>query len=331
MEYFSDVFFKEMSNDYDEINEYLNQSNISFYLKEDGNEESKGFIGKAIDKILSIVQSLLKTVSNAISKITNKIHYMCLSKESKARYDEFVQFAKNNPSVKNKTVTVKDWKRINSEYNKVRKNILAYMDDDTVDANGLSLKAKDMIENLNLIINKSASAVSVDAALIMARQSPEAAKAVQQALQADQKMLNSIASNLGDKEAIRTQKEINKLTKMTLGRKILVQLGLKQEHDITQAMENTVNSFTSLAKTGVDVALHGVNKSNVKDVANAAVEHRTLARTGIKQYATDKNLRRGVKQIKDTVQAAKGQVQRTTDEAKYAAQHPLDYAFKKIL
>ena len=54
MEYFSDDFFKEMTNDYDEINEYLNQSNISFYLKENGNEESKGFVGKAIDKILSI-------------------------------------------------------------------------------------------------------------------------------------------------------------------------------------------------------------------------------------------------------------------------------------
>ena len=43
MEYFSDDFFKEMTNDYDEINEYLNQSNISFYLKEDGNEERKAF------------------------------------------------------------------------------------------------------------------------------------------------------------------------------------------------------------------------------------------------------------------------------------------------
>ena len=327
MDFLSDAFFEETINESTEIKSLLTQSEVFMYL-EDG-EQSKGFLQNAIDKILNLIKSLLNTISNAVNRLADKIRYTCLSKESKQKYDAFVEFAKKNPQVRKKTVTVKDWKRIEREYDKCRKNILSMMNNDTVDANGLSLQAHDMINNLASIAKSSTAALTVDYALNLAKNSPETAKMIQNTLLQDQSVLNNIQQELGKKEVQRLQKKVNNLSKETVCRKILIELGLKKEKDMTDCMSEYVNSLSSLVGSAINIGKSDTNSDKLKNgkklIKNAS-NHSELVRGAAKSYTKNQNVRRGVKQVAGAANELKGKADYIKQHGEAFGRDPVGYA-----
>lgn len=280
MEFFEETFFDDILADCTYIHEMLLESAKADLLTEAG--EEKGFIASAFEKLKALIKNLINTISTAIQRLTNKIRYGLLSKESKQKYDDFLQFMKDNPQVKKKSITVKDWKKLNSEYDKIEKNIVYMMKSDQVDANGMTLKTKDMIKNLSALATSSTAVLTVDMALALARKSTDNAKFIQSALNNNQSALKLIEDELGKAEAQRLQNKVNKLTKESVGRKLLTELGLRKEKDLSTSMDEIVNSLSKLKTTSGKIT--------------GSIQHRDLIRNAAKVGLTNKEARTGAKQ-----------------------------------
>lgn len=303
------------SSDYiDEINRLkiiYEQAQYGLTTEAAGEQASGGVIGF----IKRMIAEVRKIISSVISAITNKIRYLCMSKEKKAQYDEFCNWANANPAIKTKKITVKDWNRIHAEYDKIEKEIVNTYNDQTVDANGLTLKSNDLFNNLNSVIKAATGAVTVDAAIYFAKSSPKIAEGVQLFLQNNQALLKNIEDEIGEKDTAKVMSKINKLTKESTFRRIMAKFGQHKERTLSETVDSYVNSLLALKS----------------DPVKGAMQHREAIKYAGKAYVKDKTVRQGVKQIKQGVDSAKIVVNNANAIANDPVGVGIQYGMNKIL
>lgn len=304
------LFFESTNNDIDIINEQLKlwTKYDTIWCLESTGDKKEGIITKIVNLIKNIINDAKKLLQKSIGFLSNHIRYGLLSKKQKEKFNQFQEFVQNNPKVKNKKVTVKDWQRIMHEYDNIEKNIVKYMNDDTIDAKGLNMKAHDLFNNLASLANSATAAITVDMCLVLARKSPEMAKLVEKGLNSCSSTLKNIEDELGEAEAKKLQSKLNKLTKESTGQKILALFYQKKEKSLTECINEVTDTFEKLMS----------GDANVLDKAKAAVEHRDLVRTGTKAYVKNPEVRKGVKQISGVIKDLKEDesIQSITNTAK---------------
>ena len=252
-------------------------------------EKKDGILKTIIDTIKSILNEAKEMIKKGIAYLSNHIRYGLLSAKKKEEYKRFLEFAEQNPEIKNKKITVKDWQRITREYDKVEKNIVKMMNDDMVDANGLNMKARDMINNLTDLTNSATAAVTVDICMVRARKSPEMAQMVQTALNNCDSALDNIEKQLGSREVTKLQKNVAKLTKESAAHRWLAHLYNKKEKSIMDYVSEVTNEFTKLMN----------GEATKLEKLKAGVGHRDLVRTGVKAATRNKETRKGIKDVMD--------------------------------
>ncbi len=301
------------SSDYiDEINRLkliYDQAQFGLVTEAAGEEASGGIIAS----LMNVIKQIFNMISNGLKKITNSISYMCLSKEKKVEYDEFCEWIKQNPAVKAKTITVKDWKKLSGEYARIEKELLDAYNNEQVDANGLNLKANDMFNNLNSMAKAATAAITVDAAMYFAKSSPEIAKGVQVMLLTNQNLLKNIEDEIGTKATNKVLNNINKLTKETAYRRILTKLGLHKQRTLSETMDGYVNSMLEIKNVG---------NSKIK-LAGFAMKHKAGTKVLTQANKYDPNVRRGVEQVKGVV----NDVKQITRNAQAISANPIDAAY----
>ena len=261
----------------------------TIWCMESTNEKKDGIVNKVIETIKTIIRECKRIINKTLESIGNHIRYGLLSPKKKEEFKRFQQFASEHPEVKKKKVKVKDWQKIMREYDKVEKNIVSMMNDKTVDAKGLNLKANELIENLTSVANSATAAVTVDMCMVFARQSPESAKQIEAILTKCNGVMSNIETQLGNKEAVKLQKNIHALTKESAGQRILAGLYHKKEKDMLEVLTEVSETFNKLMS----------GEATLGDKAKAAVQHRDLVRTAGKSYVKNKRTREGIKNIKD--------------------------------
>jgi len=290
-------YFESTQNDldviYDQLKLWTRLDTIYCLEATDGKKE--GVITKIVNFIKKIINEARALIKKGIDSLSNHVRYGLLSKKQKEKFRQFQEFVKTNPKVKNKKVTVKDWQRIMREYDKIEKNIVKYMNDDTVDARGLNMKANEMFTNLASLANSATAAVTVDLCLSLARKSPEMAQMVQAGLSKCSSVIANIEDELGEAEAKKLQDKLTKLTKESTAQKILSVFYHKKEKDIITCITEVTGTFEKLMS----------GEAGVIDKVSAAVEHRDFVRAGAKAYVRNSATRKGVKQVANTVKGIK--------------------------
>lgn len=292
-----EALFEDLESKIEVINEsvYLWTRYDTIWCLESTKEKKDGIVHKVFNTIKSIIEEAKKLIKKALSSIGNHIRYGLLSSKNKEKYNEFCEWVAKNPKVKQQKVSVKDWQRIMKEYDIVEKNIVKYMNDDTVDSRGLNMKANELLKDLSSVTNSATAAISVDLCMVLARKSPEMAKTVQVALENCNSVLENIDAQLGEGQSEKLKKNIEKLTKESVGQRILAQLFQKKEKSIMECITEVTTSFEKLMS----------GEATVVDKAKAAVEHRNLASSGARAYVKNKRTREGVKSIKNIVSNVK--------------------------
>ena len=286
-----DTFFETVENDVSEMQYYIRSMNKIdiMYALESTTEKKKGFFAKAIDKIRAILAECRKMISKVVGAIGNHIRYGLLSKKQKEKFNEYNEYIRKNPQLGRKEVTVKDWNKIMKEYDTVADNIVEMMNDNVTDADGLNLKSRDMMSNLSAMINSSAAAITVDMVLVLGRKSPEMAEKLESQLAQSERMLKLIDEQLGDGSSAKLQKKLHKLTKQSLGQKILSKLYQEKEKSLTDCVKEVTDVFEKIMK----------GDATKLDMVKAGIEHRSLATTAAKAYIHDPKTRAGVKTVLD--------------------------------
>ena len=161
------------------------------------------------------------------------------------------------------------------------------MNDNKVDARGFNLKAISMINDLTSVVNSATAAITVDMCLVIARKSPEAAEEIKRQLSNCSEMLNVIDSQLGEGSSAKLQKDIDKLTKQSIGQKMLAKLFQQKEKSLTDSVKEVTETFEKLIS----------GEATAMDKVKAGIEHRSLVTSAGKAYLHDEKTRRGVKTI----------------------------------
>ena len=284
-----DSFFESNSNQLSEIRHELSllDKYDIIYALENTSDKKEGVITKLINMIRDMIRECMNLISKAAGAIGNHVRYGLLSKKEKARYDEYQDYLDKNPHLKKKELTVKDWQKIEREYDKVEKNIVKMMNDNVTDANGMNLKTKDMFNDLAAITNSATASITIDMVLSVARKSPQAAEDINRALSHCKETLDNIDEQLGEGTSAKLQKKLHKLSKQTMGQKLLSKLYHQKEKTLFECMKEV--------STNLEKAMSG--EATFKDKAKVAIEHRELAKSAGKAYIHDERTRKGVNKI----------------------------------
>lgn len=263
----------------------------SILCLENTNSEKEGIVDKLINLISTILKQTKEMVNKFISSIGNKTKYMLMSKKEKESFELFRRYVSEHSEVKKKEITVKDWEEIKKNYSNIEKDLDRMYNDPTIDYNYLNTKGNELLRNVSDISSKAISALTIDACLKIAENSTNSAKTIQDALYANSDILNKIETDLGNKETRKFQKKLNKLTKESVYRKLKVALLGKQEKDLFDCIKDYTKSFSDIAK----------NPTSKVAAAKTAADHKHFVKVMANNYISDKETRKAVNNITDTV------------------------------
>lgn len=194
-------------NNYQSLFESINDDNV--YITENNNtntiNKSKNALKKAFDAIMSFIRNAIESIKNFISRIT-------MSDRERDEFDKFEKIMKSNPELANKKVTVKDYQKIQQQYDEYLKEVETLIREA---AKGKKTDAQKLVNKVNTFIKNAgqgaAATLTMNTLLRMSAQNRTVAKDVQKALKKTGGFLQDLwATSLGEKEANRAVKEIEK-------------------------------------------------------------------------------------------------------------------------
>lgn len=252
-------------------------------------EAEEGLLQKIWNTIKSMIQALKNTIQNAVNTISEKLQYGMLSKKSKVEYDNFVRACQQNPQMANKTIKIKDWKRINSEYDKITQQVNRMIKDDTTSVDSLILQANQMLSHTEELSKSAVVSLTVGTALKLTKECPDAGRKIQQALRMNGDLCNMIDEQLGAGYSKELDARLKKMQKQTVGAKILTKIGIRKQKSIDDALAEMGNDINALIRGGTT------------DRMNAAVNNKETVGTFAKIASKNKDAREGFKDVKSII------------------------------
>ena len=200
--------------------------------------KSVGFVKKAINAVISLIKRIYYAIKDLIDRCT-------MSGAEREAFDAFRATMAQDPSMKNKKVTVRDFRKIEAEYDKIIAEI---------DQNIRSVKAdeKHPIENITKKVNdftkgfvtELSVTVAADAALKMADSNVAMAKLLSKTLKDEEGVMEGLVKALGKRDAIKFQKEIDAAAKNTLLHQLKVKIFRHKYDNLKSCIDGTIKTMT---------------------------------------------------------------------------------------
>lgn len=226
--------------EYEVIFEAAEKSDVADKVAKNEETASKtvGFVKKAIDAVIDMIKKVYYAIKEFINRCT-------MSGDERKAFDEFKEAIRLDPSLKNKKVTVQDFRKINAQYddliNEIDKNIRAVKANEKHPIDNLVKKVTDFTKGT---VTAASVIVAADAAIKMADSNVEVAKMIRNALKTEEGVMESLSKALGKKDALKFQKEIDAAAKNTILHRLKVKLYRNKYNDLSSAIKGTINTLT---------------------------------------------------------------------------------------
>lgn len=269
----------------------------------------------AFGHIRKAMQAILNTIKNLVASIGDFFRKRGMDDAERKAYDDFKAAAAKDPALKNKKITVLDFRKFNEEYQTLlaetekAERELAKNKDYPLEA--LGKKVAEFCGNAGkgLVVS-----VGCEAALNVASSSRSMAKDLLASLQSDEKMWNTLCESVGEKEAKKFEKQLASLGKRCSLQHLKMRLKGTASKSVEDAFEKTLKSVEELcmggALIGKNMPSNDPSKSSVGNAMNAAkalVSHPGDTISGAKKVAKNSDIVQramGNEQIKKGVQRA---------------------------
>lgn len=215
---------------------------------EETGKKSIGFVQKAIQAVQKLIRSIIEKIQDFIDKLT-------MAGPERAEYERFKASIKNDPKLKNKRVSVRDFRKITNSYD----SLLAEVEDEMRKVknnpdhpiDGITKKVSDFISGA---ATASAVIVATDVALKIADSNIEMAEQIRKALNEEEQLMSVLSKNLGKRDANKFKKEIDAAAKNTFLHQCKVKL-FRHKYDTLQGcIQGTMDAFTHV---GLDTLVMG--------------------------------------------------------------------------
>lgn len=254
--------FLSMYHEIDPYEEIFEAYKPDVQLQVAQNEKAKtgvmGSLTKACQAVLNIIRNLIDSIKNFFAKRN-------LDAETREAYEAFKKKCAEDPTTKNKKITVMDFKKINGEYNQILSE--AEKADKEL-AQGRELNLDNIFSKISGfcgdVVKGAGVAIGMEAALNMASSSQEIAKKIYESLQSDKALEDNLIKAVGKHETKKFESQMKSLSKrISLHRQIMKMKGTYSK-SIEEAIDHTfstvwdvVGHAKNIAKTreGVDPEL----------------------------------------------------------------------------
>ena len=243
-----------------------------------------------VSKIISAVK---KMISNLIDSIKDFFDRLGLKGDEKAQFEAYRKQMAENPALKNKRITVKDFRAVNQQYEAliadVERDMRAERDGEQHPINAKIHEYEERLKNIGLA---QGSIIAADVAIKMAESNVNTAKMIQTALRKDNGIMDQLVASLGAKEAGKVKKSIDAAARNSIFTRLKVKIRGKQYHDAEECIKATitelknggfVNPFTFLGR-------NQLNNQYTKGYTRAAIKSGAV---GAKNAAVDTVKKKG--------------------------------------
>lgn len=195
--------------------------------------KTTSYLQKAIDAIISLGKSIIKAISNFLANLT-------MSSEERKEYEDFKKACKEDPSLKNKKVTVTDFRKMREEYEKLKIEVkeaekaLAAEKDFPLES--LLNKIKGFASNAGKGV---AVSVTAEAAVRLASSSKEMAQLLKSYVTSDTELMEGMKKTLGKHQTNKFKREINSLGKRISLKRAMMKLNGELATSLEGAVKDT--------------------------------------------------------------------------------------------
>jgi hypothetical protein len=205
--------------------------------------------------IQAAFQAIVNLIKNIIHSIRDFFAKRFMKESERQAYESFKAACKANPELRNKQVTVLDFRKFNKEY----EELLAEAESvDRALAEGKDAPADEIIKKMASFCSGATkgamTAVGCEVALNFASSSREAAQKMLGVLQKDEQVHQAIVDAIGKKEATKFEKELKALGKRALLKRQIMKMKGTYCTSLEDAIQKTFKEVTDIAEGAGTVA-----------------------------------------------------------------------------
>lgn len=246
--------------------------------------------------LLNAINAIKNMITSFINRIREWFQKLTMSNQEKELYEKLQQALKNDPSLANKQVTVRDFRQSKEEYIQLMNQL------ENADKAGNQSEVDSLVDRIKQLLggafNGATVTVGMQAAMNIAQSNKDLAKLISNQLRGDSKWMDIISKNVGAKEAQKFQKDIQRYTKECTLRRFILRVRGKMFSNATDAVMDTFNAVNQIIdaskatgfnaikkgvgllgnKTATDILRRGNSNEYLHQIGNTAV------RMGIDKY-----------------------------------------------
>ncbi len=232
---------------------------------EKAKKEGQGFLAKAGKALLDLYHRVVDSIADLIQKTR-------LNKLQREAYDAFVKACKEDPSLKNKKIRVKDYRKICEEHDAILKEV-EEADKKLAQGKNVDIEAlQQKISNFGNSTGKAAvTTLTVEAILNTASQNQAWAANAYNLLRNNSKVYEALCNSMGEKQVKKTEKELKALSKRaTLRRFWLAKTG-RSYSNVYEATVGALKSVKDVCESGTSLGMDIMNATN-SDIVSMSTE-----------------------------------------------------------
>ena len=262
-------------------------------IKVEQNEKAKTGIATSFHKALEWIKNAIKNLMDSLKDFINSRK---LNAEQREAYEAFKRACAENPELKNKKVTVKDFTKFQKEYDALLKEAeaaeRALAEERAFNTDELFNKMGAFCNNVKEGITVS---ISADAALNMASSSRQIAQSIYQTLKTDQALHDRLVNAIGEKNTKKFEKQVKSLGKRISLQRAVMKMKKTYSTCVADALSKTFSDVKDLVNSGQAVAKFAGDRDAETQLMGNAVSR--AADTGKALIKNRKGLGKAVKTV----------------------------------
>ena len=249
-EYFSSMHeLKILLEDYHELTPYqliyeANKPDVSNQMQKNANikQNSEGVIMKAIHAVQKIIKNIISSIQDFFDKLT-------MGKDEKVLYQEMQTALQQNPELKNKKLTVKDFRTISQKYDTMINDLEGEIRNCAANHKPPAQELMDKITNfLKEGVAAGTAILGTEVAVKAARSNIGMAKLIKKQLRNHNVIIEQLTKILGEADARKFTKEIDKDARLLGAHRLLVNLRAKKFENLRECIMDTLGQLQEISQ-----------------------------------------------------------------------------------
>ena len=210
---------EELMREYKPLDEFTTIFESDDPKVKEQEKKNESVISKVVEKLKNALKALKDFFNRMVESIKNFIDLRKMDKAEKEAYYTFKQAAKEDPSLKDKKITVSDYTQLlqdysdnMNEYAELFQKYYRTPSDDLSDR--LSNMLNQGLEKAGDLAKAPTTSMKVETALRLAAGNKKYAKELAKQLKNDKETMDVLEKRLGEKNAKKIEKEVNSLQHM---------------------------------------------------------------------------------------------------------------------